>query len=591
MSVIINDRLPIASRRGIALLAVLCIIMAITVLALGFLSRADTELASGANTALRMEMDQLAVSGLEHARGLILQPQEAASDYWTGHTGLQLLPGSRDFYDVVVGPDPNDPNDHCLYSITSDAYRSQNGQRVAESKMSARLRLDPAFALWMGADTALPAGLSIGGDVYDAASVIAQGTIDGDIFAGGTITATCVGHKTLTSVAPVAWPFPELATGQTDKAQVISTFTTRYEHTDITPSIQATNLGTPGVPHVYCCTGDLSLIDGATVNGMLIVDGSLTIGSDAVSLLAAKNLPAVYVTGDLKIQATDQFRIAGLAVVDGNVCVSGGTTRASISGGLFVKNTLRETTPDVSGNACDGILYGSPTRCGGRLGAGALQFDGADDYVKSVKTLTLPTSYTLAFWINADPCQNGSATVLSKPWVAGLSTALRVYFTGGQLQVQIGTSGTPVPTNILLTGIRGGWHHVAISVATTTMISYLDGGSQGGGMLFGGGAGKANVYLGTNGAAPTTVTNLYRGALDDVRIYGCALTEPNVAIVRAGGEVGSPLARWRFDEAGAQMTIAADPVKAALVTWSGTDRSNWSPAAGAFFKQVSRVTP
>jgi type II secretory pathway component PulK len=67
----------------VALLLVLGIIMAITLLSLGFIARCDVELASGRSLAVRVQMDQMAVSALEHARGLLLNPQDAAGAYWT----------------------------------------------------------------------------------------------------------------------------------------------------------------------------------------------------------------------------------------------------------------------------------------------------------------------------------------------------------------------------------------------------------------------------------------------------------------------------------------------------------------------------
>ena len=93
---------------------VLFIVMVITVLSLGFLSRSDVELACGRNMVLRTQMDYLAESGLEHARGLILNPQDVAAEYWTGAAGQQLVAGSDDYYDVEV---IRDSNDYCNYII------------------------------------------------------------------------------------------------------------------------------------------------------------------------------------------------------------------------------------------------------------------------------------------------------------------------------------------------------------------------------------------------------------------------------------------------------------------------------------------
>ncbi len=139
-------------RKGAALLVVLFIVMAITVLSLGFLSRSDVELACGENMILRMQMDYLAESGLEHARGLIINDSNFSGDWLAG--GQQLVAGSSDYYDIDVNLltpiDPNDPNQPMDYEITSTAYRERGGERVGESILKAQLHIDPNTAYWAG---------------------------------------------------------------------------------------------------------------------------------------------------------------------------------------------------------------------------------------------------------------------------------------------------------------------------------------------------------------------------------------------------------------------------------------------------------
>ena len=65
------------ARSGAALLVVLLVVMVITILSLGFLSRSDVELACGQNMVLHTHMDYLAESGLEHAKGLIHTTSQA----------------------------------------------------------------------------------------------------------------------------------------------------------------------------------------------------------------------------------------------------------------------------------------------------------------------------------------------------------------------------------------------------------------------------------------------------------------------------------------------------------------------------------
>jgi hypothetical protein len=131
--------------KGVALLVVLFIVMVATILSVGFLTRSDTELACGENMLLRTQMDYLAESGLEHAKGRITAKDPNAAGQWTG----QLTAGSSDYYDVVVSPrvppfDPNDPNKPCTYQIISTAYREKNSQRVGESVLKGQLYVDPA---------------------------------------------------------------------------------------------------------------------------------------------------------------------------------------------------------------------------------------------------------------------------------------------------------------------------------------------------------------------------------------------------------------------------------------------------------------
>ena len=132
------------NKSAVALLAVLLIVMVITILSLGFLARSDVELTCGQNMILRAQMDYLAESGLEYARGLILNDSNFPQ-YWTG----EIVPDSNDYYDVEVTllplVDPCDPN-VCDYEITSTAYREieEDGEitRIGQSSLTATLH-DP----------------------------------------------------------------------------------------------------------------------------------------------------------------------------------------------------------------------------------------------------------------------------------------------------------------------------------------------------------------------------------------------------------------------------------------------------------------
>lgn len=193
---------------GAALLVVLFIIMTITVLSLGFLSRSDVELACGENMALKCQMDYLSESALEHAKGLILNPQDLTIAFWTGQKGLQLNAGSSDFYNVNVARDDSVPTNKCNFIIDSNSYRLKDGQIIGRSAIKAQLRLDPCIAFWAGASTIISPQTTINGDVFCKGNLTNTGNIYGDVFATGSITGTNIQGRKNPSTAqpPVTWP-------------------------------------------------------------------------------------------------------------------------------------------------------------------------------------------------------------------------------------------------------------------------------------------------------------------------------------------------------------------------------------------------
>jgi hypothetical protein len=587
---IIHHATSIRRRRGIALLAVLFVIMAITVLALGFVARSTTESACGQNLASRVETDQLAASGLEHARGLILNPQEAASDCWTGGVGLQLASGDRS-YDVTVAPNPASPNDHCTYAVTSDAYQTRSGEKVSRSVLSAQLRLDPAVALWLGSATTLTSGWTVYGDARCGGSLAQYGTINGDVYASA-LTGTGVKTGQLRTAGQLGLAWPSLAA---------SVFTSHYSTSTLASSTLAAGTYGPYDPiRVLHRQGNLIMQSNTTIRGLLLVEGNLTIQGDNNTIVAPKNVPALYVTGDLIVGNVATLNLTGLAVVGGRILLGAGATGVNVQGALFAAGTVIETAADSSGNDAYGMLYGTPQwqPSAGRIN-GALQFDGVDDYVRTADNsdkVQLYDDYSFAFWMNADAVQNSSAGILTKCTSDGSSTHWSVQFSSSaprELTVK-DAWGSAWSSHIYVTNVTGGWHHVCIVHNGDIIASYLDGQLKNEDDWWWGGYpswGYGHLNIGTNRTA--AANRMYKGGLDDVRIFDQALTLTEVQKLAQAQLIGvrAPIANWRLDECGAAATVAADPVKAAIVVWPGGVPTHWSPAGGAFFKQVSKVTP
>lgn len=132
-----------------AMLVVLFIIMAIAVISSGFIARSDAQLQCGQNLLLRNEADYLAWAGLEHARALVISPEnsEVLNVDWS-QTRMQINAGSTGYYDLTIdtpvetaAADPNDPSTY-TYSIQSSAYDESNGNVRARSVLDATLFYD-----------------------------------------------------------------------------------------------------------------------------------------------------------------------------------------------------------------------------------------------------------------------------------------------------------------------------------------------------------------------------------------------------------------------------------------------------------------
>ncbi len=560
-----------SSRKGVALLLVLGIIMAITLLSLGFIARCDMELASGQNMAVRAQMDQVAMSGLEHARGLLLNPQEADGEFWTGDTELQLAPDSNDFYDVTVEADPSD---ECAFDVTCEAYRLRGGERLGASRLAAVVRLDPAIGIWCKSGFSVRENWGVTGDVYSVSTLTnlgARSAVNGDVFANALYGDIVGRYRSAASLTTPSWPPVTLS----------------YSHPDYTTSYigPGTVSGTYDSPAIWRCDGDLILEGSVVINGMLLVKGNLTIEGSGARLTAAKNLAVVYVTGSLIFRGVTDLRIDGLIAVDRHVLVGRDSTDIQVRGGLFAKGGIVETAIDSSGQRADCVLKNGVTWIDAGVVGGALVFDGQQAYLKSSDnqtSLQIPGDYTLSVWMNAGSSQKAYAGVISKTDTSGSSNhwALQFDYLGAELIVSHGADSRY--TGITRAHVAGAWHHVAVVRQGTTMTYYLDGAWVDSDTLStapASGAGHLNIACDYTGWS----TRVYKGLLDDVRVYNRALLPAEVS---APPDDASLIGHWTFDESGSELNVIASPTKAAISTWASGTREDWSPAGSAFFRSI-----
>jgi len=135
------------ARPGMAMLVVLFIVMGITLFSMAYIARCDSELLCAKNMGLRVRMECLSQSGLQHARALIIGPPNIVPIGYSQQIGLQLAPGD-DYYDLTISDpvvlDPGDPNiSQYIYQVQCAAYRQIGGQVSARSELNAQINLTP----------------------------------------------------------------------------------------------------------------------------------------------------------------------------------------------------------------------------------------------------------------------------------------------------------------------------------------------------------------------------------------------------------------------------------------------------------------
>jgi hypothetical protein len=320
--------------------------MAITILSLGFMSKSDVELACGQNMILRTQLVYLAESGLEHARGLILNPQDVGSEYWTGALSQQLVAGSSHYYDLAVVRDDTDPTDRCSYIIDSNSYWIQGPENISRSNLRAILRLDPCIALWIGSNTTIEPQVTINGDVYCAGDLANNGDINGDVFAAGTISGTNIEGQTNTvAQPPVAWP--NLISTDLGPTYYIGSTTYSAEIVDANHPAGSFNPTGANPAGIRYSNSDVNMPGNVNINGVLVVNGTLRISGLNNVITTEKNLPALVVTGEVIMEDGASLVIQGLAQIGQGVSIDAGAASANINvlGALFI--ALNGITSDL----------------------------------------------------------------------------------------------------------------------------------------------------------------------------------------------------------------------------------------------------
>jgi uncharacterized protein (TIGR03437 family) len=325
----------------------------------------------------------------------------------------------------------------------------------------------------------------------------------------------------------------------------------------------AANPAAPGSVVVLYGTGEGQTnpvgLDGAltgTVWPLPIAPVSVTIGGVGATVGYAGEAPGL-VAGMLQVNATIPAGLGsgaqpvvvtvggassqpGVTVAVKGAGGTGGDTTTGLVGWWKFDEAAGSTVTDSSGNGNAGTISGGVTRVPGMFG-GALSFDGSTGFITGSSPGTdFPTgsaARTITAWINITNAQTVDNALLHYGSYGGAPPAINfhLFITGTGSDAAVGNGYGFGVVQGTASVADGQWHNVAgVYEGPGTNIAriYVDGVEQSSATL--------TDVPDTGVATPWRIGNflagggLYRGLMDDVRIYDRALSATDLQALSAG---------------------------------------------------------
>jgi hypothetical protein len=283
-----------------------------------------------------------------------------------------------------------------------------------------------------------------------------------------------------------------------------------------------------------------------TYTGTLAITGATTQNA-SIAIPADAAGTSFHVILEVTDQGTPKLTSYRRAVV--NVSATGGA--ATLAAHWLLNETSGTSAADASGNGNTGTLNNGPVWTTG-IDAGALQFDGTNDYVQVANStsLNLVKNFTIAAWVGPTAVTSGYQCIVGKvtgandkQYQLGINAAGALQFDYEKSNNNYALSGGTITT--------GTWQHVAVTIDSSRNVKlYING------LLATTGTAPADVSSTTNPvtlgrAGGTYNSNYLGGGLDDVRIYNGVLSG---AEVEALAGAASPA----FQESGGQVLFEAE---------------------------------
>lgn len=220
------------------------------------------------------------------------------------------------------------------------------------------------------------------------------------------------------------------------------------------------------------------------------------------------------------------------------------TKSRNLAGGWRLEETSGTSSADLSGNANTGTLTGSPSRVAGKLGTG-LSLNGSSQYVTipSSASLRISGQITVSAWVKLSSIPSSNwANIVSKGFDGGtVGYDLRLTYFGSStldiLSYDGSEYGTSYDVSAWTTGV---WYHVVGLYDGTNWKLYVNGVNVSTTASGTGALGSANTGPLVIGGFDNSgsVSRLFPGTIDEVRVYNRGLTAAEVRSLMLGFEPG-----------------------------------------------------
>ncbi|MGO9611278.1 MAG: LamG-like jellyroll fold domain-containing protein [Verrucomicrobiia bacterium] len=223
----------------------------------------------------------------------------------------------------------------------------------------------------------------------------------------------------------------------------------------------------------------------------------------------------------------------------------GGQCQTGLLGYWTFDEGSGSTAYDSSGNTNTGTIVdtgGNPISWTGGVFNGALSFDGQTQVIVSNSPSLNPFSgITISAWVDADDW--GSAGYAPRLLEKGDSDNQYALLSTSFGQLEFLLPGVSNGVLVANAPSLGSWHHVAGTFNGSSMVLYIDGQiaaqQPASGVLS---ITSDGLAIGNNPSG--SVSNGFSGAMDDVRIYGAALSPAEIAQLYNTDTVGDGIPNW-----------------------------------------------